>query len=154
MIPRLILDTNVCLDLFVWQDPRVASLRAALAAGLVEAVTNPACRKEFRFVLHYPHLPLDAETRPRAAAAFDAAITLIEPPARPLLLPVCTDREDQKFLELARDAGADVLISKDKALLKLNKRTAAARLFRIVTPEDWVGAFALECADAHSALPS
>ena len=53
------------------------------------------------------------------------------------LLPICTDADDQKFLELARDAEAEVLITKDKALLKLAKRTARAGLFRIMTPQEW-----------------
>jgi predicted nucleic acid-binding protein len=34
-------------------------------------------------------------------------------------LPRCEDPDDQKFLELARHAGARWLVSRDKALLKL-----------------------------------
>ena len=37
---RLVLDTNACLDLFAFDDPRVAPLRAALRDGTVVAVTN------------------------------------------------------------------------------------------------------------------
>jgi hypothetical protein len=48
-------------------------------------------------------------------------------------LPVCTDRDDQKFLELARDAGAAILITKDKALLKLAQDAPRPGLFRIMT---------------------
>ena len=47
-------------------------------------------------------------------------------------LPRCRDRDDQKFLELAARAQADVLVSKDKALLKLRGRTRLP--FRILTP--------------------
>ncbi len=53
-------------------------------------------------------------------------------------LPVCSDRDDQKFLELARDAQAAVLVTKDKALLKLARRTAKAGMFRILTPQAWL----------------
>jgi len=63
---------------------------------------------------------------------------VVEPGARALRLPVCTDRDDQKFLEIARDAGAAILITKDKALLKLARRTARENLFRIMAPEAWV----------------
>jgi predicted nucleic acid-binding protein len=63
---------------------------------------------------------------------------VVEPTSRALRLPVCTDRDDQKFLEIARDAGAAILISKDKALLKLARRTARENLFRIMAPEAWV----------------
>ncbi|OXH83132.1 nucleotide-binding protein, partial [Burkholderia multivorans] len=49
-------------------------------------------------------------------------------------LPKCKDRDDQKFLELARAAQAEWLVSKDRALLKLAKRTARDFGFRIAQP--------------------
>jgi putative PIN family toxin of toxin-antitoxin system len=140
MIPaptKLILDTNVCLDLFVFHDPRWAPLLAALESGAVQAVTRADCRDEYRIVLHYAHLPLDATTRALAAARFDQLITVIDPPVSGVRLPVCTDRDDQKFLELARDAAVDTLITKDKALLKLARKTAQAGMFKIMVPEAW-----------------
>src|SRR5206468_7971506 len=100
MIPAsqnfIVLDTNVCLDLFVFHDPRWTPLLAALEAGHVKAVTRADCRDEYRVVLHYPHLPLDEATRPAAADRFDALIEVVAAPARALRLPVCTDRDDQK----------------------------------------------------------
>lgn len=143
MIPapakRIVIDTNVCLDLFVFHDPRWATLLAALESGAVEAITRADCRAEYLVVLHYPHLPLDAASRPASAARFDALIKVVAPDASPVRLPVCSDKDDQKFLELARDAGADILITKDKALLKLARKTVQAGLFRIMLPEAWVG---------------
>jgi predicted nucleic acid-binding protein len=136
----IVLDTNVCLDLFVFHDPRWASLLAALESGDVAAVTRADCRAEYLAVLHYPHLPVDDASRPAAAARFDALIRVVAPDARAVRLPVCTDRDDQKFLEIARDADAAVLVSKDKAVLKLAGRTARAGLFRIMTPDAWVKA--------------
>ncbi len=142
MIPapaqRIVLDTNVCLDLFVFHDPRWAPLMAALESGAVEAVTRADCRDEYLVVLHYKHLPLDETSRPVSAARFDALIKVVEPGAQPVRLPVCTDRDDQKFLEIARDAGAQILITKDKALLKLARKTAQAGMFRIMVPEAWL----------------
>lgn len=142
MLPkRIVIDTNVCLDLFVFRDPRWAGLRHALETGAVQAVTRADCRNEWLAVLRYPHLPLDEITRPVAAAEFDALIACIAPQAddasQPAPLPACKDRDDQKFLELARDAGAACLITKDKALLKLAKRTARAGLFLVLPPEHW-----------------
>ncbi len=139
---RIVIDTNVCLDLFVFHDPRWSELRAALQEGRVEAVTRADCRTEWLMVLGYPHLPLDAASRPVAAAQFDALITCLSPdllpPRTEIRLPVCKDPDDQKFLELARDSCAHTLITKDKALLKLGKRTARAGLFGIVSPERWL----------------
>lgn len=144
MIPaphKIILDTNVCLDLFVFHDPRWAPLLAALEAGTVQAVTRADCRDEYLIVLHYSHLPLDDSTRALAAARFDQLITVIDPPVSGVRLPVCTDRDDQKFLELARDAAVDILITKDKALLKLARKTAQAGMFKIMVPEAWLKFF-------------
>lgn len=141
MIPvppkRIVIDTNVCLDLFVFHDPRWAALLAAMESGAVEAITRADCRDEYNIVLHYSHLPLDESTRPQAAARFDALIKVVAPPESGVRLPVCTDKDDQKFLELARDAQAHTLITKDKALLKLAKRLAREGMFRVITPEKW-----------------
>jgi putative PIN family toxin of toxin-antitoxin system len=143
MIPkRIVIDTNVCLDLFVFHDARWQTLLSALRDGSVEAVTRADCRMEWLVVLEYRHLPLNAESRSAAAAAFDALICCVDPqtlnPRADVRLPVCSDRDDQKFLELARDANAHTLITKDKALLKLAKRTARAGLFNVVSPDRWL----------------
>jgi putative PIN family toxin of toxin-antitoxin system len=143
MIPkRIVIDTNVCLDLFVFRDPRWAPLHAALKDGTAQAVTRDDCRREWLIVLQYRHLPLDTDSRPLAAAEFDELITCISAteliPRDDIRLPVCKDPDDQKFLELARDANAQTLITKDKALLKLAKRTARAGLFGIIPPEAWL----------------
>jgi putative PIN family toxin of toxin-antitoxin system len=142
MIPapakRIVLDTNVCLDLFVFHDPRWAPLVAALESGEVEAVTREDCRAEYLVVLHYSHLPLNEATRPLAASRFDALIKVVAPAPKLIRLPNCSDRDDQKFLELARDADAAILVTKDKALLKLARKTANAGLFHIMVPEAWL----------------
>lgn len=146
MIPkRIVIDTNVCLDLFVFRDPRWAALMAALQSGSIEAVTRADCRTEWQRVLHYPHLPIDDQTRPSINAEFDTWIKMLEPTAlspRPdVRLPICTDKDDQKFLELALGSDAATLITKDKALLKLARKTAKIGLFTIITPQAWSATF-------------
>ncbi len=137
--PCIVLDTNVCLDLFVFHDPRWAQLLAAIESGAVKAITREDCRMEYLLVLHYPHLPLDETSRAHSAARFNALISVVAPPQSDVRLPLCSDKDDQKFLELARDAGADILITKDKALLKLARKTAG--MFKIIVPEAWTPAF-------------
>jgi putative PIN family toxin of toxin-antitoxin system len=141
MIPvpkKIVIDTNVCLDLFVFNDPRWAKLVAAIESGELEAVTRSDCRDEFNIVLHYKHLPLDDDSRPLATARFDKLIKVVAPPVSSIVLPVCSDKADQKFLEIARDAGAEVLITKDKALLKLARRLAREGMFKVMLPENWI----------------
>jgi putative PIN family toxin of toxin-antitoxin system len=142
---RIVIDTNVCLDLFVFRDPRWTTLLNALRSGELEAVTRDDCRTEWLKVLEYRHLPLDEQSRPGVISTFDDLIACLLPHDMPgrsdVRLPVCTDRDDQKFLELARDSSASTLITKDKALLKLAKRTAKAGMFQIMTPEKWIASW-------------
>ncbi|MCO4855008.1 putative toxin-antitoxin system toxin component, PIN family [Herbaspirillum sp. WGmk3] len=135
---RVVLDTNVCLDLFVFRDPRWAALQSALEQGTVEAYTREDCRSEWLAVLDYPHLPVTAETKPAICAEFDRLLRCLPlAQVNTFGLPICTDRDDQKFLELALQCQAHVLVSKDKAVLKLGKRTVKRGLFAIVPPQLW-----------------
>lgn len=142
--PRIVIDTNVCLDLFVFRDPRWQGLMNALQSGTLEAVTRTDCRLEWQMVLHYSHLPITDETRPGFNAEYDALITCLAAealtPRTDIRLPQCTDRDDQKFLELALGAHATTLITKDKALLKLARKTAKLGLFAIIPPQAWAPA--------------
>lgn len=134
---RIVLDTNVCLDLFVFADPRVATLVAALGSGDVEAVTRADCRDEWLAVLGYPALALDEARRIEAAARFDRSVRLLPDAESTVTLPRCRDTDDQKFLELAATSGASALLSRDAELLRLARRTARDGLFAILKPEDW-----------------
>jgi hypothetical protein len=103
MIPApqklIVIDTNVCLDLFVFHDPRWAPLLAALEAAKCEAVTRADCRDEYRIVLHYPHLPLDEERPPAPPKRFDALIAWWRPTAAPCACrsaPTATTRNSSK----------------------------------------------------------
>lgn len=141
-IDVVVLDTNVCLDLFVFRDPRAARLDAALRSGALRVVCDAHCREEWRCVLAYPQWKLDAATQARHLAQLDAlagadastlAATLAETP-RP---PRCRDPDDQKFLELAARAGARWLFTRDDALLRLSRRTQREMGLGIMTPEQW-----------------
>ena len=142
--PRFVLDTNVCLDLFVFQDPQCAALLAAVRAGDIELVTREDCRAEWLAVLAYPQLKLDEPQRAQAIAMFDAhvhGVPLAAPAA--VALPRCRDRDDQKFLELAQQAAAVALLTRDDALLRLARRTRREGLFAILLPALWREALSL-----------
>jgi putative PIN family toxin of toxin-antitoxin system len=140
MIPkRIVIDTNVCLDLFAFQDPRWNKLLEALQNGQLLAVTTSDCRDEWLAVLKYPHLPVTDENKDRIMSDFDRYISCIAPaPKSEIRLPICTDKDDQKFLELARDAEVDALITKDKALLKLARKMRVLGLARVEVPEKFI----------------
>ena len=139
-VTRLVLDTNVWLDWLVFDEPALAPLRAAHAAGRVEVVMDDACEAELARVLAYDlgkhTIGADAQAKclercRRIARRVDATVGagLAAPGASSL--PRCRDPHDQKFLELALAAQADVLVTKDQALLELARRKLP---FRIAPP--------------------
>jgi uncharacterized protein len=138
--PRFVLDTNVCLDLFVFGDPRCASLIDAIHARRIQLVTRDDCRQEWQAVLAYPRLRIEDAARLRAMRSFDEWVVPISaseqvPPRG--ILPRCRDRDDQKFLELAWQADATALLTRDEALLRLARRAQRDRLFAILQPSLW-----------------
>jgi putative PIN family toxin of toxin-antitoxin system len=140
---RLILDTNVWLDWLVFDDPLIAPIKAAVAANRAEICIDPACEAELERALGYDlgkKFTLDAEAQGACLAEcrrVARSIALAVPDAERARLPVCRDPDDQKFLEAALVAGAEFLVTKDKALLDLALRVAP---FRIVTPQGFAGA--------------
>src|SRR5262245_37559089 len=101
---RLVLDTNVCLDVFVFADPLCGPLHDALHRGDAVAFTREDCRAEWLAVQAYPQLALSPARRAQAAADFDAWVRTLPADVAPVpasALPRCGDPDDQKFLELA-----------------------------------------------------
>ena len=143
MPARLVLDTNVWLDWLVFDDPAVRPLRAAVAARAAEVLIDAACEAELARVLAYPlrKPPLDAAAQAACLAACRGVARRVAPEdtrARAAALPACRDPDDQKFLELALAASADLLVTKDRALLELGGRKRRPLPFRIATPEEAV----------------
>ncbi|MDM0115579.1 PIN domain-containing protein [Variovorax sp. J22R133] len=121
----LVLDTNVALDLLVFDDPSCMSLRAVIDAGTFEWIATQAMRDELVRVLGYPLIVPRLERGGRDAAqvlaAFDARVRLVDTPATASL--PCEDADDQMFVDLAVAHRAQ-LISKDRAVLVMQKRLA------------------------------
>ena len=129
---RLVPDTNVVLDLLHFDDPAAAPLRQALREGRAVCVGNAACRGELAHVLSRAEFKIGEDEVRRMLEADGALVRPCDAVADGNL-PPCRDADDQKFLELAQAARADLLVTKDKALLALAKK--ARRLgFRIATP--------------------
>ena len=135
LLPSIILDTNVCLDLFVFEDRHCIELKEIIKKGIVKAVTRDDCKNEWLRVLTYSSLSLNESIRQKCISEYNKVILCREFPQKNYsILPICSDSDDQKFLELAYDAHAKFLVTKDKALLKLSKKTKMANLFQIIKP--------------------
>jgi predicted nucleic acid-binding protein len=149
---RLVLDTNVWLDWLVFDDPSVAPIKAAVAADRAQIFIDAACEAELERALGYDlkKFSLAAKAQGACLAECRRVARRIDSPVPEIArarLPACSDRDDQKFLEAALFAGAEFLVTKDKALLELAPRAGngagkkrRALPFRIVTPEGFAGA--------------
>ena len=129
---RLVLDTNVVLDLFHWANHDVAPLMSALEAGEITCLADEQTLAELLRVLNYPQLKLTPEMQTERYARYCQLVNIV-PMGEAPALPKCKDRDDQKFLELTARANADILVSRDKALLKLRGRTKLG--FSILKPK-------------------
>jgi uncharacterized protein len=143
-ISRLVLDTNVVLDWLLFDDPKINSLREAIATQYAIVLTHDLAIQELRRVLNYPSLKLDLEKQAEVVAQYLAQTTLLQASrefARDNLLlppnfPRCRDRSDQFLLALAYHGKADTLISHDKQILRMAKRLRIFSL-RVSTAENY-----------------
>lgn len=125
--PRwVILDTNIILDTFVFNDPAAKPLRQALEAGTLQWIATAPMREELERVLAYPkiakRLAFYAMQAADVLAQFDTRVQTVDvAPKAPI---VCKDPDDQKFIDLAV-AHKALVLSKDNAVLCMQKRLLA-----------------------------
>jgi putative PIN family toxin of toxin-antitoxin system len=121
----IVLDTNVVLDLLIFNDPRCAELRTALGSKALQWTATQSMRDELERVLTYTHLQprmaFYATTAAQVLAQFDSGVQIID--TAPRAFYVCKDADDQKFIDLAVQLQS-ALVSKDKAVLCMRKRLA------------------------------
>ena len=138
--PIVVLDTNVWLDLLLFQEPQAAPLLAALLGGQLTALSTQPMLDELADVLSRPFAsgwavaPGGVPARALALCRLIDNTGLVDRCA--LAAPRCSDPDDQKFIDLAWAWPAAWLISHDRALLAL-ARPAQARGLAIVTPAGW-----------------
>ena len=122
----VVLDTNIVLDAFVFNDPATRALKQALAAKQLQWIATKAMRDELVRVLCYPKILLRMAfykvTALHVLAQFDGQATLVD--TAPRASAVCKDPDDQKFIDLAVLHKA-LLLSKDNAVLCMKKRLLA-----------------------------
>ena len=120
-----VLDTNIVLDLWVFDDPASGALRISLEDGATRWLATAAMREELARVLGYPHIARRLDARGQSAhdvlAQFDRHAQL--QPDAPKAPYSCKDADDQKFIDLAVQHGA-ALHSKDAQVLCMKNRLA------------------------------
>jgi putative PIN family toxin of toxin-antitoxin system len=122
----IVLDTNIVLDVFVFNDAAALPLRQALEAGELDWLATQPMRDELARVLAYPQIVPRLDFYKLRAddvlAAFDRHARLTEVAGKAGV--TCSDPDDQKFIDLAV-AGQATLLSKDRAVISMAKRLLA-----------------------------
>ena len=122
----VVIDTNIILDVFVFNDIAANPIKKALEAGELDWIATRPMRDELARVLAYPQIvprlafyQLSAD---EVLASFDRHARLAEVAVKARLS--CSDPDDQKFIDLAVASQA-LLLSKDRHLLSMSKRLLA-----------------------------
>jgi putative PIN family toxin of toxin-antitoxin system len=132
---RIVLDTNAVLDLLLWHNAELDCVASALSAGRVQLLCDESCLRELRTVLRYAKFGLDETQAAVLYGEYCARIEMLPlPESRDTTQPRCQDREDQKFFDLAVRAGADLLVSRDRALLRLGRHRLCPPHLRVLAP--------------------
>ena len=134
MKPRLVLDTNVILDLLVFQDPAAEVVRMALDAKLVDAVRSEASMLELIDVIQRPTFRLNQEEQSIILQAWESSTRLLENGAIEPAPFTCRDPDDQVFINMAYSLRPALLLSKDLRVLELQ---AIAKRYGVEITQDY-----------------
>ena len=122
----IVLDTNIVLDMFVFNDAAALPLKQALQVGELDWLATQPMRDELERVLAYPQIVARLEYYQLPAAevlaGFDRHTRLTAVPLKASV--TCSDADDQIFIDLAVAHQAK-LLSKDQAVLSMQKRLLA-----------------------------
>lgn len=118
-IKTLILDTNIVLDLLVFQDPRADWIRDGIARGQFELIYSSEMLVELTDVIARPQF---------AQSGYDQSTVLsswtqmaIHKPTPPRCSFRCDDPDDQAFIDLAYHYRPSQLLSKDRKVLQMQR---------------------------------
>lgn len=136
----MVIDTNIWLDMLVFDDPRTRRLDSMLRpAQAATPLSSEEMRAELADVIARPQFDLDEAVQAALLARYDGVVT----PAAVALdcrLP-CRDPDDRKFLDLAIGRRTTWLLSRDRALLAARKMAwnrFAVRIGQVADFYNWL----------------
>lgn len=120
----VVLDTNILLDIFVFNDERAANLKQAIVNGSISAIASQKTLLEFADVISRPLFQLDSGAQASILTQWQSIAQLHDDYHLAPAPWKCQDPDDQIFLDLAYQLRPSILISKDNAVLKIAGRSA------------------------------
>ena len=133
----MVLDTNAALDWLVFKDSGMAALGAAIESHQIAWAATPRMREELLRTLAYPALTKWQPDCEHTLTWFDRwSVPHPEPEAARHGSLLCSDPDDQVFIDLAVTLQARWLVTHDRALHRL-KRQAARLGVQVLRPREW-----------------
>ena len=133
---EIVVDTNIWLDMLVFDDAGSRRLAALLYPGAsLRPLSSDEMRAELVDVVKRPQFKLDQFRLDALLERYDRIVTCasVAPDCR---LP-CRDPDDRKFLDLAVSRRASWLLSRDRALLAARKPAWTRFALRIGRVDDF-----------------
>lgn len=116
-IKTLILDTNIVLDLLVFQDPRANWIRDGMARGEFEIIYTSEILAELTDVIARPQFAQSTSDQSDVLKTW--AQMAIRQPTPPRCSFRCDDPDDQPFIDLAYHFRPSQLLTKDRKILQM-----------------------------------
>jgi len=120
----VVFDTNVLLDLFVFNDFRALHLKQALLDQQIEALASPKTLEEFADVISRPLFSLETMEQEKILLQWASLVRVLDDQSLLSSPWRCQDPDDQVFLDLAFTVRPCTLISKDLEVLKFAAHAA------------------------------
>ena len=137
---RVVLDTQIVMDWLVFSEPRVMPIITLVESRHLLWTATAPMKAEMLHVLGRGVAARYSPDLEKIHAAFEQHCELVAEPQLGMARPRCSDEDDQKFIDLAlhlASQGSALLISRDRAVLKVAKRAARLGL-EILAPEVWI----------------
>ena len=120
----VIFDTNVLLDLFVFNDIRALHLKQALMEGRLQALATQSTLEEFADVISRPLFSLDGSLQEQIRLQWQELAQIRDDQSLIKAPWMCQDPDDQVFLDLAYTEKPCILISKDNEVIRFANQAA------------------------------
>lgn len=124
----VVFDTNVLLDLFIFNDFRALHLKQALIEGKIDALATPATLEEFADVIARPLFSLDQAQQEQIFLQWQGLARALDDKDLMKSPWACQDSDDQVFLDLAFTAKPCTLISKDNEVLRFANKAVLEQI--------------------------
>ena len=124
----VVLDTNILLDIFVFNDERALQLKKALFDKATQFLASQKTIEEFADVISRPLFKLDKQTQTAILAQWQSIAEQQDDSNLASAPWQCQDPDDQIFLDLAYQLRPTILISKDNAVLQIAHRAASENI--------------------------